>query len=212
MNILVLDNCDSFTYNLVHAIKAQGPHSVAVYRNDEISLEEIEKYDKVVLSPGPGIPDEACILKPLVKACARSKSILGICLGQQAIAEVFGGRLARAQRVLHGRATPTRIVDRTEPLFQGLPETIETARYHSWVVVRDALPEVLQITAESQAGEIMALRHEKYDVRGLQFHPESILTPKGSQIIKNWLQTPPVERCAFESAVQNKSLTPQSHR
>ncbi|MEH0007735.1 MAG: aminodeoxychorismate/anthranilate synthase component II [Flavobacteriales bacterium] len=188
MDILVLDNYDSFTYNLVHAIKKQTTHSVAVYRNDEISLAGVKKYDKVLLSPGPGIPDEACILKPLIETYAGSKSILGICLGQQAIAAVFGGRLVRAQHMFHGLATPTRITDREEPLFQGLPETIETARYHSWVVVRDGLPQALQITAESEAGEIMALRHREYDVRGVQFHPESILTPKGDQIIKNWLR------------------------
>lgn len=189
MSILVLDNYDSFTYNLVHALQKHSAEPVAVYRNDAISLEEVDAFDKILLSPGPGLPAEAGLLKPLIEAYAPSKCILGICLGQQAIAAVFGASLHNTRKVSHGVATPTTIVDRCDPLFKGLPRVIQTARYHSWVVSPQDFPTALKVTARGPKGEIMALRHRHYNLSGLQFHPESILTPLGDQIIQNWLRS-----------------------
>ncbi|HHU58983.1 MAG TPA: aminodeoxychorismate/anthranilate synthase component II [Bacteroidales bacterium] len=188
MKILVLDNYDSFTYNLVHYLEELTDAQVDVYRNDEISVEEAAAYDKIVLSPGPGIPDEAGILKPLIKALAPTHSILGVCLGCQAIAEVFGGQIYNLSKVYHGIATPIRVEDPDEILFNGLPTTFEAGRYHSWVVDEQKLPESLKITARDEEGQIMGLRHSSYDVRAVQFHPESILTQNGKEMIKNWLQ------------------------
>jgi anthranilate synthase component 2 len=187
MKILVFDNYDSFTYNLVHQIKALGYHDLEVHRNDKIALEEIKKYDKILLSPGPGVPSEAGILHQVIKEYAPTKSIFGVCLGLQAIGEVFGGKLTNLERVFHGIAMKSNVlVD--DILFKGMPKQITTGRYHSWVVSKEGFPAELEITAEDESGKIMALRHRKYDVRGVQFHPESILTENGQVIMENWLK------------------------
>jgi len=185
--IMILDNYDSFTYNLVHAVQKITGQRVDVYRNDAISLEKVNAYDKILLSPGPGIPDEAGIMKLLIKEYAPTKSILGVCLGLQAIAEVFGGRLRNLSRVFHGVATSIHVVKREDLLFKDLPELFQAGRYHSWIVSRENLPECLEITAIDDQNEIMALSHREYDLRGVQFHPESVLTPLGEKIIQNWL-------------------------
>ncbi|WP_185860084.1 anthranilate synthase component II [Blattabacterium cuenoti] len=185
--ILILDNYDSFTYNLVHAVKKLTKNPVQVSRNNEIKLSDIEKYSKIILSPGPGIPDEAHILKPLVKTYASTKSIFGVCLGQQAIGEVFGATLLNTKEVYHGMTSLIKIVDPQEILFQKIPREIQVGRYHSWIISPHNFPKDLKITAIGDKGEIMALRHRFYDVRGVQFHPESILTPYGEKIIDNWL-------------------------
>ena len=184
--VLVIDNYDSFTYNLVHYLEDLDCE-VTVRRNDEFDMEEVNEYDKILLSPGPGIPDEAGQLKPVIKAYAATKSILGICLGQQAIAEVFGGTIKNLDRVYHGVATGIHRVNEDEVLYRGIPEEIEVGRYHSWVVSKD-LPEDLEVTSVDENGEIMSLRHKKYDVRAVQYHPESILTPEGKKILKNWVE------------------------
>lgn len=186
--ILVLDNYDSFTYNLVHMVKALGYTNLDIYRNDKIALADIEKYDKIILSPGPGIPSEAGILLDVIREYAPSKPILGVCLGHQAIGEVFGGNLTNLSKVYHGIATKTKILVDDEHLFDDLPADMEVGRYHSWVVDKQGFPEDLEITAEDDGGFVMALRHKKYDVRGVQFHPESILTPLGAKILENWLK------------------------
>ncbi|KQK25172.1 anthranilate synthase subunit II [Chryseobacterium aquaticum] len=185
--ILVFDNYDSFTYNLVQMIERITDQKVDVYRNDEISLEEIEKYDKIILSPGPGIPEEAGILLDLIKKYAPTKSILGVCLGQQAIAEAFGGNLINLSEIYHGVATSSKTTRENVKLFRNLPEEIEVGRYHSWAVNNENFPEELEITAVDNDGMIMALQHKTYDVHGVQFHPESILTPEGEMIIRNFL-------------------------
>jgi anthranilate synthase component 2 len=187
MKVLVIDNYDSFVYNLVHYLE-ELDCEVTVLRNDRFLLEEVEYYDKILLSPGPGIPDEAGELKNVIKQYAQSKSILGVCLGQQAIGEVFGGTLNNLSEVFHGVATNANILVDDEPLFKGLGKEIEIGRYHSWVVAKKDFPEVLEITSVDDNGQIMSLRHRLYDVRGVQFHPESVLTPKGKQIIKNWVE------------------------
>ena len=187
MKVLVLDNYDSFTYNLVHSIHRFGHMEVDVIRNDKIELDKVEQYEKIVLSPGPGIPDQANLLKPLIERYATHKSILGVCLGQQAICEVFGGKILNTKKVYHGVATTTRVLAKDDVLFYGLPDELETGRYHSWVVSREQFPDELEIIAVGQENEIMALRHRTLDVRGVQFHPESILTPCGDQMIENWL-------------------------
>lgn len=185
--ILVFDNYDSFTYNLVHLVEKITHQKVDVCRNDQISLEDVATYDKIILSPGPGIPEEAGLLLPLIKAYAPTKSILGVCLGHQAIGEAFGGKLVNLSQVYHGVATPIHITAKT-PLFNGLPETLEVGRYHSWVVGDKGFPGALEITAVDDKGMIMGLRHKKYDVQGVQFHPESVLTPEGESILQNWLK------------------------
>lgn len=185
--ILVFDNYDSFTYNLVQMIERITDQKIDVYRNDEISLEEIEKYDKIILSPGPGIPEEAGILLDLIKKYAPTKSILGVCLGQQAIAEAFGGNLINLSEIYHGVATSSKTTRENVKLFRNLPEEIEVGRYHSWAVNNENFPEELEITAVDNDGMIMALQHKTYDVHGVQFHPESILTPEGDVIIRNFL-------------------------
>jgi anthranilate synthase component 2 len=186
--LLVIDNYDSFTYNLVHAIKKISGLPVDVYRNDEISLEEIEKYDKIVLSPGPGIPVEAGLLLDIIKKFGPTKSILGVCLGHQAIGEAFGGKLHNMNRVLHGIATPVELTEIECVLFKGLPKTFEVGRYHSWIVEKENLPGCFEVTSYDREGLIMSMQHKEYDVQGVQFHPESVLTPLGEQIIRNWLE------------------------
>lgn len=187
MKLLVFDNYDSFTYNLVHLVEKILHQKVDVVRNDQIPLEQVQQYDKIILSPGPGIPEEAGLLLPLIKEYAPTKSILGVCLGQQAIGEAFGGTLTNLSKVYHGIATPCSIVIEDAKLFKGLPPEIEVGRYHSWVVDRMGFPDELEITAVDDNNIVMALRHKNYDVRGVQFHPESVLTPFGEQIMRNWL-------------------------
>jgi anthranilate synthase component 2 len=189
MKVAILDNYDSFTYNLVHAIEKILKYKIDVIRNDKVDVEYFEKYDKIVLSPGPGIPDEAGILKPLIQRWAPTKSILGVCLGQQAIGEVFGGELMNLDKVYHGIATTIIQTVSDEDIFKGIPEIFEAGRYHSWIVKRDNLPSCIEVTAIDKQGQIMALRHKTYDVRGVQFHPESVLTPLGEQMIENWLKS-----------------------
>lgn len=184
--VLVIDNYDSFTYNLVHLINEVG-YEAEVWRNDKFDLADVEKYDKILLSPGPGIPEEAGLLLDVIRTYAPTKSIFGVCLGQQAIAEAFGGTLYNLGRPMHGIATPVTVVDGDEPLFWECPQTINVGRYHSWVVSQDNFPSCLKITARDHKNEIMALRHETLDVRGVQFHPESVLTEHGKQMMENWL-------------------------
>ena len=187
MKILVFDNYDSFTYNLVQMIEQISGDKVDVFRNDQIGLEEIEKYDKIVLSPGPGIPSEAGILIELIKKYAPTKSILGVCLGQQAIAEAFGGSLINLTEIYHGVATNAQTIKKDAPLLRDLPENLEVGRYHSWAVNPEDFPEELEITSIDENGMIMSLQHKVYDVQAVQYHPESILTPHGKKIIENFL-------------------------
>jgi anthranilate synthase component 2 len=225
MKILVFDNYDSFTYNLVHLVEKILHQKVEVYRNDQIPLEKVKEYDKIILSPGPGIPEEAGLLLPLIKEYAASKSILGVCLGHQAIGQAFGGKLVNLSTVYHGVAMPVQIVKRGEAidngqyatgkkqqvtgnrqpvtagevteatpttkhsLFEGLPNEFEVGRYHSWVISEEGFPAELEITARDANNYIMALQHIRYDVQGVQFHPESVLTPRGEEIMRNWLKT-----------------------
>ncbi len=189
MKILVFDNYDSFTYNLVHYVEKILNNKVDVFRNDEISLEEVNKYDKIILSPGPGIPDEANLLKPLIKEYGSSKSILGVCLGLQAIAEVYGGSLINLNTVYHGVSTMIDQVEKDEVIFRGIPNEFEAGRYHSWIVDEKRLPNCFKISSMDKNGQIMSLFHTEHDVRGVQFHPESILTPDGEQMIRNWLES-----------------------
>lgn len=192
MKILVFDNYDSFTYNLVHLVEKITHIKVDVYRNDQIPLEKVKDYDKIILSPGPGIPEEAGLLLPLIKEYAATKSILGVCLGHQAIGEAFGGTLTNLSTVFHGVATPIKIQNPKNPkpndVLNDLPDIIEVGRYHSWVVNKEGFPAELEITAEDETGMIMALQHKTYDVQGVQFHPESVLTPRGEDILHNWLK------------------------
>ena len=194
--ILVFDNYDSFTYNLVHLVEKILHQKVEVHRNDQLPLEKVKEYDKIILSPGPGIPEEAGMLLPLIKEYASSKSILGVCLGHQAIGEAFGGKLINLSTVYHGVATPVTIDRKTlngekpsvsKDLFKGLPDVREVGRYHSWIVADENFPEELEVTARDENNYIMAMQHKKYDVQGVQFHPESVLTPKGEEILRNWL-------------------------
>lgn len=220
MKILVFDNYDSFTYNLVHLVEKVIHQKVDVYRNDQIPLEKVKDYDKIILSPGPGIPEEAGLLLPLIKEYAATKSILGVCLGHQAIGQAFGGKLINLSTVYHGVATPVTIVNRESALqggkvakgnrqkaigkgadtstvatetirslFDGLPNEFEVGRYHSWVVSEEGFPAELEITARDANNYIMALQHTTYDVQGVQFHPESVLTPRGEDILRNWLKS-----------------------
>jgi len=189
MKILVFDNYDSFTYNLVQMVEQiVGKEFVYVFKNDEISLEEVEKYDKIILSPGPGVPNEAGILLDVIKEFAPKKPILGVCLGLQAIAEAFGGKLINLNNVYHGVGISTAIIEDNAKIFNGLPSEIITGRYHSWAVDSHDFPEELQITAIDEQGIIMALQHRKYDVHAVQFHPESVLTPCGEKILGNFLK------------------------
>jgi len=188
MKIVVIDNYDSFTYNLVHAIKKISGQPVDVIRNDELELGDLDRYDKIVLSPGPGIPVEAGLLMDIIREFAVRKSMLGVCLGHQAIGESFGATLTNMSHVLHGIATPVIVIANDPALFEGLPEKFEVGRYHSWIVDRKGLPDCLEITSLDENGQIMSLKHKEFDVRGVQFHPESVLTPLGEQIIANWLK------------------------
>ena len=190
--ILVLDNYDSFTYNLVQYVSEQTDRRIEVRRNDAITLDEVEVYDDILLSPGPGLPSESGILCDLIRHYAPTKRILGICLGHQAMVEVFGGTLINLDRVAHGMSTVVRILEPEEYLFGGLESEIEAGLYHSWAVDQQTLPEDFQLTALSAEGVVMGVAHKKYDLRGLQFHPESVLTPHGRGILKNWLTAVPV--------------------
>jgi len=191
MKILIFDNYDSFTYNLVHVVEKIIHAKVDVFRNDKIFLEEINEYDKIILSPGPGLPCESGLLLPLIKEYASSKSILGVCLGQQAIGEVFGGKLLNLKEVYHGVATKIKVNEQRTMLendiFKSLPDELEVGRYHSWIVDEQDFPKDLEITAEDENGYIMGLRHKTFDVQGVQFHPESVLTPDGEKMMRNWL-------------------------
>jgi len=184
--ILVIDNYDSFTYNLVHYLQ-DLKCEVTVYRNDEFDIDEVKKFDKILLSPGPGVPDEAGLLKEVIKTYSPSKSILGVCLGQQAIGEVFGGSLTNLDKVYHGVATNVTILVDDETLFNGLEKQIEVGRYHSWVINPQDFPESLEITSVDENGQIMSVRHRTLDVKGVQFHPESVLTPHGKKMLENWV-------------------------
>ena len=197
--ILVFDNYDSFTYNLVHLVEKITHTKVDVYRNDQIAMEKVKDYDKIILSPGPGIPEEAGLLLPLIKEYAATKSILGVCLGHQAIGQAFGGKLINLTTVYHGVATEIKVGSQESgvgsqesgvhsPLFMGLPDLIEVGRYHSWIISDENFPEELEVTARDENNYIMALQHKKYDVQGVQFHPESVLTPMGEDILRNWLK------------------------
>ncbi len=188
MRILILDNYDSFTYNLFHLLEAVAPSEtiIRVFRNDAISIEDASTFDKIVLSPGPGLPDDAGITKNLVQSLAGKKSILGVCLGHQAIGEVFGARLKNLSRVLHGVSLETRVLKK-DYLFNDCPMRFETGRYHSWVIDPDGLPGCLEITARDTQDNIMAVRHHIHDIRGIQFHPESIMTNHGRIILSNWV-------------------------
>jgi len=188
--ILVIDNYDSFVYNLVHYLE-ELDYKVVVKRNDQLHIDDVEDYDKILLSPGPGIPEEAGLLKPIIEKYASTKSIFGVCLGMQAIGEVFGGKLINLDEVHHGVATKISLFVDDEYLFNGLDKELMVGRYHSWVVDKN-IPPTLQVTSYDEKGEIMSLRHSEFDVRGVQFHPESVLTPDGKKMIKNWVNGPEV--------------------
>jgi len=189
-NILIIDNYDSFTYNLLHLVNELGLNCT-VWRNDQFNIEDVDAFDQIILSPGPGIPSEAGLLLEVIEKYSPTKSIFGVCLGQQAIAEVFGGKLYNLKQPMHGIATPIKVTDEKEKLFLGLPQSFKVGRYHSWVVDEKAIPDTLTITAIDEAdNSIMALRHKEYDVRGVQFHPESILTEFGKEMMANWISSP----------------------
>ena len=188
MKILVFDNYDSFTFNVVHAVKKLGFEDVEVHRNDQIAIEDIARYDKIILSPGPGVPSESGILLELIKTYAGVKPILGICLGEQAIAEAFGGKLINLPEVHHGVTSEIEVIE-DDIIFDGLPNRVTVGRYHSWAADKTTLPDCLKITAVDKSGMIMALAHKKLDVRGVQFHPESVLTPEGERMLRNWLNS-----------------------
>lgn len=189
INILVFDNYDSFTYNLVHMVEKITHSKIDVFLNDKIEMDEVNKYDKIILSPGPGIPAEAGLLVPLIKEYASRKSILGVCLGHQAIGEAFGAELINLETVYHGIATPVKIIDKNAPLFSGLSPEEWVGRYHSWIVSAKNFPDELKITATDSNNYVMGLKHKTFDLQGVQFHPESVLTPCGETIIRNWLKT-----------------------
>lgn len=184
--MVIIDNYDSFTYNLAHLVKQLGA-KVEVFRNDQFTLNQLERFTKIILSPGPGIPEEAGLLMDVIRTYAGRKPMLGVCLGHQAIAEVFGGKLVNLKEVYHGIATEGTQFG-NDPIFSGLPKRIVMGRYHSWVVDRAGFPDCLEVTAMSDDGQIMALRHRNYNIHGIQFHPESVLTPEGATIVRNWLQ------------------------
>ena len=188
MKLLVLDNYDSFTYNLVHLVKTLGVTEVDVRRNDQITLGEAGAYESILLSPGPGIPLEAGIMPDVVRTYGASRKILGVCLGHQCIGEIYGGTLVNMGSPVHGKGVETKVIDKRDPLFRGLPESFITGRYHSWLVSSKGFPSCLSITAVDSKGDIMALRHTEYRVWGVQFHPESVLTQHGAELMKNWLR------------------------
>ena len=185
--VVVIDNYDSFTYNLVHALNQITGTRVDVFRNDKLDLDDLAVYSHIVLSPGPGIPDEAGLLKDIIRVYAPAKRMLGVCLGHQAIAEVFGGSLINISKVFHGVSTRIRVLDREDYLYRNIPVEFDGGRYHSWIVSKKGLPDSLSITAEARDGEIMGLRHNEYDVKGVQYHPESVLTREGMAILTNWI-------------------------
>ena len=189
MKILILDNYDSFTYNLVHMVEKITDKYPDVYRNDEISIEEVGDYDLIMLSPGPGIPDEAGILKEVIKTYAGKKPIFGVCLGLQAITEVFGGTIINMNEVFHGVATDMKVTKPDAVIFNGVPEVFPAARYHSWIASNEDLPADLEVTAIDEDGGIMAIRHKKYQISAVQFHPESILTEVGEQLVRNFINS-----------------------
>ncbi len=188
MKILVIDNYDSFTYNLVQYIERIEGTEVTVVRNDKISLDDVEPFDKILISPGPGVPDEAGITKPLIARYGESKSILGVCLGHQSIAEVYGGSIINLRNVYHGVSSEMKQTVNDDYLFRGVPGEFDAGRYHSWIVAEPDLPECLEVTVRNNEGQIMAMRHREFDVRGVQFHPESVLTEYGGMMIKNWIE------------------------
>ncbi len=188
MKILIIDNYDSFTYNLVQLVKENSNHEIFVLRNDAFELDDIKQYDKIILSPGPGLPSEAGLMPEVVRSYAGIKPILGVCLGHQCIGEVFGAKLKNLSKVVHGKGVETKITNSETYLFKNLPKVIITGRYHSWVVDDLDLPDCLEVTAVDAENVIMALKHKVYDIQGVQFHPESVLTPVGKIIIKNWLE------------------------
>ena len=188
MNILLIDNYDSFTYNLSQYLEEEGGEDVevSVWRNDQFDIDDVERFDKIVLSPGPGVPDEAGLLKAVIRRYAPTKPILGVCLGEQAIGEVFGAEIYNLNTVFHGIQSSVRIVA-SDYIFDNLSDSIKVGRYHSWVVGKEDFPAELEVTAVSDEGQVMALKHRRYDVHGIQFHPESILTPEGRTIIRNFI-------------------------
>ena len=188
MKIIILDNYDSFTYNLVHMVEDITGEYPAVFRNDEISIEAINEYDLIILSPGPGIPDEAGILKETIKAYAGKKPIFGVCLGLQAITEVFGGSLENMDEVFHGVATTMSVSSENSVIYKDFPTEFEAARYHSWMASKDNFPEELQITAVDEFGDIMSIEHKEHNISAVQFHPESILTPMGEKMVRNFIE------------------------
>lgn len=189
MKILVLDNYDSFTFNLVHIIRALGyANQLEVHRNDAIDLDQVDQYDKILLSPGPGIPEESGIMMDLIRQYHPTKSILGVCLGHQGIAEVFGAKLKNMEEVNHGLSMKTMVSDQESVLFNGIPSSFQSGRYHSWTVEPDSIPNELVITAKDEDHRIMGIRHQQFDVRGVQFHPESIMTEHGEKMIQNWIK------------------------
>lgn len=188
MKTLILDNYDSFTFNLVHYVE-QFCDDITVKRNDEISLDEVDAFDAIILSPGPGLPKRAGIMPQLIERYAPTKRILGVCLGHQAIGEAFGASLKNLNQVHHGVAIPINVLGKDEPLFRELPHRIDTGRYHSWVIDGESIPSDLIVTATDDDGEVMAIRHREYDVCGVQFHPESLLTPEGLKVIENWVRS-----------------------
>jgi len=189
MKILILDNYDSFTYNLVHMVEEITGTSPVVFRNDEIAIEAIAEYDVLILSPGPGIPDEAGILKEVIATYAGKIPMFGVCLGLQAITEVFGGKIENLGNVFHGVATQMQVIDKDTPIFKGIPEKFLAARYHSWIASKENFPNVIAITAIDEDGEIQAIQHREYNIAAVQFHPESILTEVGAQLVRNFLDT-----------------------
>ncbi len=211
MKILVFDNYDSFTYNLVHLVEKIIGDKVDVFRNDQIPMDKVQAYDKIILSPGPGLPAEAGLLLPLIKEYGNSKSILGVCLGHQAIGEAFGGKLTNLSKVYHGVATPIHIIPQSPrntklnaDLFSGLTDGFLAGRYHSWVIDPVGLPKVLEVTARDDNGHIMAIRHKSLDILGVQFHPESVLTPEGEQIMRNWLGSDKQNKKDFAGKIEQK--------
>ena len=187
MKILLLDNYDSFTYNLLHVVKELGATDVEVVRNDQIELDEVNRFNKIILSPGPGIPEEAGLLLPIIKRYAPTKSILGVCLGHQAIGEVFGGTVSYAKQVMHGKQSVAKQVHPSK-ILKGVPEQFEVARYHSLAIVDETIPSELIVTSVTDDGEVMSVEHKDYPIYGVQFHPESIMTPNGEQMIRNFLE------------------------
>ena len=188
MRLLIIDNYDSFTYNLVHYLNEIVDETVDVIRNDKISIEDIDQYTHILLSPGPGVPDEAGIMKELIQKYGESKSIFGVCLGMQAIGEVYGGKLINLDKVYHGLSLPATVVSKEDITFKGIPRKLQVGRYHSWVIHTEDFPDKLEITAvDDDEGRVMALRHREFNVRGVQFHPESILTEYGKKMLENWL-------------------------